>query len=152
LEGLAYHGMQQPTRAVDAYQRALRIDKNFAPAHFNLGVLLLEQDRPADAATELNAFVGLQPNDDQGWARLGDALVRLRKTDEAEHALTQALKLNNKNADAHNSMGLVHLQHKRPREAVQAFNAALIARPGFGPALLNQAVVAQQYFGNDQVA
>jgi tetratricopeptide (TPR) repeat protein len=152
LEGLAYHGMQQPARAVEAYQRALRIDRNFAPARFNLGVLLLEEERPADAANELNVYVALQPNDDQGWARLGDALVRLRKTDEAERALTQALKLNNKNADAHNSMGMVHIQHKRPREAMQAFNTALQCRPGFGPALLNQAVTAQQYFGNDQIA
>src|SRR5947209_19530264 len=52
LEGLAYHGMQQPAPAAEAYQRALRIDKNFAPAHFNLGVLLLEQERPTDAVTE----------------------------------------------------------------------------------------------------
>jgi tetratricopeptide (TPR) repeat protein len=152
LEGLAYHGMQQPARAVEAYQRALRIDRNFAPARFNLGVLLLEEERPADAANELNVYVALQPNDDQGWARLGDALVRMRKTDEAERALTQALKLNSKNADAHNSMGMVHIQHKRPREAMQAFNTALQYRPGFGSALLNQAVTAQQYFGNDQIA
>src|SRR5947209_4542529 len=41
LEGLAYHGLKQPARAAEAYQRALRIDRNFAPAHFNLGVLLL---------------------------------------------------------------------------------------------------------------
>src|SRR6476646_362276 len=69
LEGLAYYGMQQPGRAMEAYQRALRIDRNFAPAHFNLGVLLLEQERPADAVSELNVYVALQPNDDQGWAR-----------------------------------------------------------------------------------
>src|SRR5687767_2923632 len=42
LQGLAYHQMQQPVKAVEAYQRALRIDRNFAPAHYNLGILLFE--------------------------------------------------------------------------------------------------------------
>ncbi len=152
LQGLAYHGSQQPQRAAEAYQRALRIDRNFPPAHFNLGVLLFEQDRINDAITELTAYTNLKPDDDQGWSRLGAALIRARRTDEAERALTQALKLNAKNADAHNSMGLVHIQRKRPREAVQAFNTALQAQPGFSSALLNQAIVAQQYFGNNGIA
>ncbi len=152
LQGLSYHGLQQPGRAVEAYQRALRIDRNFAPAHFNLGVLLLEQDRPTDAVGELNAYVALRPRDDQGWSRLGAALVRVRKADEADRALSQALKLNPKNADAHNTQGLVHILRKRPRDAMQSFNVALENRPGFGPALLNQAIVAQQFFGNSQIA
>src|SRR5688572_29958157 len=131
LQGLAYHGLQQPARAAEAYQRALRIDRNFAPAHFNLGVLLLEQGRVGDAINELNTNVSLEPNDDQGFSRLGAALVRARKADDADRALSQAIKLNNKNADAHNSMGLVHIQRKRPREAMQSFNTAHQSRPGF---------------------
>src|SRR5947209_18352519 len=57
FQGLAYHAMQQPARAAEAYQRALRIDRNFASAHYNLGVLLLEQERLSDASAELNAYV-----------------------------------------------------------------------------------------------
>jgi tetratricopeptide (TPR) repeat protein len=47
---------------------------------------------------------------------------------------------------------LVHIQRKRPIEAMRSLNAALQYRPGFGAVLLNQAIVAQQYFGNKQVA
>src|SRR5690349_9123190 len=78
LQGLAYHGLQQPSKAMDSYQRALRIDRNFAPARYNLGVLLLEQNRLPEAINELHAYTGLQPNDDQGLSRLGAALVRAR--------------------------------------------------------------------------
>src|SRR5262245_54883834 len=55
LQGLAYHGLQQPAKAAECYQRALRIDRAFPAAHYNLGMLLTEQDRVADAITELNA-------------------------------------------------------------------------------------------------
>src|SRR5687768_2241544 len=41
--GLAYHGLKQPVKAADAYQRALRIDRNQAAPRYNLGVLYLEQ-------------------------------------------------------------------------------------------------------------
>src|SRR5690606_33920114 len=109
----------QPATAIEAYQRALRINRDFAPAHFNVGVLLLEQDRIPEAIAALNRYASLQPNDDQGWSRLGAALVRARRTGDAERALSYALKLNSQNADAHNSLGLVHIQRKRPREAMQ---------------------------------
>src|ERR1051325_5774318 len=45
LQGLAYHGLQQPVKAAECYQRALRIDRSFPAAHYNLGVLFLQQDR-----------------------------------------------------------------------------------------------------------
>src|SRR5688500_7038321 len=33
--GLAYHGLKQPAKAVEAYQRAIRIDRNLPAPHYN---------------------------------------------------------------------------------------------------------------------
>jgi tetratricopeptide (TPR) repeat protein len=150
--GLAWHGAGEPSKAAEAYQRALRIDQRLAPAHFNLGVLLLEQGRAADAVGALTAFVSLQPTNAAGFSKLGAALLQARRHDEAERALNQALRLNPKDAEARNSLGMVHVQRKRPRDAMLEFNAALRERPGFPAALLNQAIVAQQFFANNEMA
>jgi tetratricopeptide (TPR) repeat protein len=150
--GLAYHGLNQPQKAAQAYEQALRLDRNLAPARYNLGMLHLEQGRLPEAINELASFTTLQPNEPLGWKELGKALVRAKRPDEAERALTQGLKLTPKDAELHNQMGLVHMQRKRPREAIQSFNAALQNQPGYGPALLNQAIVAQQYMGNKPAA
>ena len=150
--GLAYHGLQQPVKAVDAYQRAIRIDRNLAAPHYNLGVLLLEQQHLPQAIAELHAFVNLQTNSGPGWVKLGTAYLRLKRPDDAERALTQALRLDPKNAEAYNALGLAHVQRKRPREGMQAFDNALQVNPTYAPAVLNQAVVSHQFFANKELA
>ena len=150
--GLAYHGAKQPTQAADKYHRAIRIDRNLPAPHYNLGSLLLEQGHLPQAVAELNTFVTLQTNSAPGWTKLGTALLRMRRPDDAERAFTQALRIDPKDPEAHNGMGLAHIQRKRPREAMLSFNNALQYRTGYSAALLNQAVIAQQHFGNKQMA
>jgi tetratricopeptide (TPR) repeat protein len=150
--GLAYHGLNQPAKAVEAYQRAIRIDRNLPAPHYNLGLLLLEQDHLQPAVAELNTFVNLQTNSSQGWTKLGTALVRMKRPDDAERALQIALRIEPKNAEAHNNLGLAHLQRKRHRDAMLAFNSALQSNAAYAPAVLNQAVVAHQHFGNKELA
>lgn len=150
--GLAWHGARQPNKAAEAYQRALRIDAKFAPAHFNLGMLLLEEGRLNDAVAALGGFVSLQPTNSLGLAKLGHALLLARRPDDAERALAEALRLNPKDAEAHNHLGLVHVQRKRMRDAMLEFSSALEARPNFAPAILNQGIIAQTYLGNSRAA
>ncbi|HVK59546.1 MAG TPA: tetratricopeptide repeat protein, partial [Candidatus Kapabacteria bacterium] len=150
--GLAYHAVNEPAKASDAYQRAIRIDRNLPAPHYNLGTLLLEQQHLPQALSELSAFVTLQTNSAAGWTKLGTALVRLNRPDDAERALAQALRIDPRDAEAYNSLGLAHIQRKRPREAMLAFNSALQHREGYPAALLNQAIIAHQHFGNKQLA
>ena len=103
--GLAYHGLKNPIKAVESYQYAIRIDRNLPAPHYNLGVLLLEEGHYPQAISELNAFVTLQTNSPAGWTKLGTALVRAKRPDEADRALNIALRLEPKNAEAHNNLG-----------------------------------------------
>src|SRR5688500_1986730 len=150
--GLAYHASKQPDKAVEAYQRAIRINRNLPAPHYNLGILLLEEQHLPQAVSELNTFCTLQTNSAEGWTKLGTALVRSKRPDHAELALLNALRLDPKNSEAHNALGLAHIQRKRPREAMISFNNALQYHTSFAPALLNQAVIAHQHFGNKQMA
>jgi tetratricopeptide (TPR) repeat protein len=150
--GLAYHGLQQPVKAVEAYQRAIRIHRNIPEPHYNLGMLLLEQHHYPQAIAELSTFVNLKTNSAAGWVKLGTAYLRLKRPDDAERALMQALRIDPKNPEAHNALGLAHVQRKRPREAVQSFNNSLQFDAAYAPAVLNQAIVSDQYFANKQLA
>src|SRR5260370_28115747 len=92
--GLAYHEAGQPANAVEAYQKALRWDHDLVIAHYNLGCLLLEQNKPESARTELTAFVLHQGNSLDGWLKLGDAQLRLRELGAAAKRFTEAPRLN----------------------------------------------------------
>lgn len=57
LLGLAYAGTGRPVEAERAFTTALRLKADFAPARFNYGNLLAEQQRSGEAIAQLDAAV-----------------------------------------------------------------------------------------------
>ncbi len=150
--GLAYHHAGQPADAAGAYQRALALDRDLAEAHYNLGSLWLEQNRPDAARTEFTAYTLRRGNAPEGWLKLGLAQLRVHEVAGAEKSFGTALNLNPNNAEALNGLGLAQIQRDRPREAAQDFSAAVKAHPDYAPAILNLATVAQEYLRDDGLA
>src|ERR1039458_5811464 len=74
--GVALQRAGQPDEAATAYQTALRLDHSLAEAHFNLGVLSLEQNQPETARSELTAYTLQRPNAPAGWLKLGFAQLK----------------------------------------------------------------------------
>jgi tetratricopeptide (TPR) repeat protein len=150
--GLAYHHAGRPADAVVAYQRALALDRDLVEAHYNLGCLWLEQNKPDAARTEFTAYTLRRGNAPEGWLKLGLAQLRAHELAAAEKSFSTALNLNPNNAEALNGLGLAQVQRDRPREAVQYFNAAVKAHPDYAPAILNLASVAQEYLRDPKLA
>ncbi len=145
LLGLAYHRSGQPALAMQAYRHALAKDQSnvVAVAHYNLGCLLLEQNNPAGAIDELRSYT-LITNSAAGLMKLATAQLRLRQLDSAERTWLAVLRLEPKNAEALNGLGVV-CAYRNQREAAQSrFASALATNPKYSSALLNSALVAQQ--------
>ena len=143
--GLAYHGAGRFKDAAGAYQRALKLDQNLSAARYNLGCVLLEDNQPTLAQTELMSYVNLFPRDPAGWLKLGTAQMRLQQFDLADRTIRQALSLNPKSPEAHNSLGMIQLRRQHLREALGFFQSALQLQPDYAPALLNIALVYHQH-------
>ena len=150
--GLAYHRAGQPADAAVAYQRALALDRDLVEAHYNLGCLWLEQNKPDAAKTEFTAYTLRRSNAPEGWLKLGLAQLRVHELATAEKSFNTALYLNPNNAEALNGLGLTQIQRDRPREAAQDFSAAVKAHPDYAPAILNLATVAQEYLRDNKLA
>ena len=143
--GVACQYAGRPTEAVTAYQRALALDRDLMEAHYNLGCLWLEQNKPDAAGNEFTAYTLRRSKAPEGWFKLGLAQLQAHDLAAAEKSFSTVLYLSPDNAEALNGLGLARLERGRPREAVQFFAAAAKAKPDFGPAVLNLATVAQQY-------
>ncbi|MCS7338484.1 MAG: tetratricopeptide repeat protein [Verrucomicrobiae bacterium] len=150
--GLAYHYAGDLTNAAAAYAKALKLNRDLAEARFNLGCLLFEQGRLDAARAELTAYTLQRPSDVAGWLRLGSVQLRLRDAAGAEKSFAEALKLEPKNPAALNGLGVALAQRNRPKEAAEAFGAALDAAPDFAPAALNLAIVAHAQLNNRLLA
>jgi tetratricopeptide (TPR) repeat protein len=150
--GLACHHASIPNDAYAAYERALKINPDLVWIHFDLGCLLLEQNRPDAARDELTAFILHQGKSAAGWVKLGAAQLRLGDLSNAELSLNEALRLNPQDAETMNDMGVVQLQRRRLRDATGWFDGALKLRPDYGPARLNLAIAMQQSPGGRALA
>ncbi len=150
--GLAYHGAQQPAAAIEAYQRALTLDRNLTAARFNLGCLLLEQNNPPAAAAELSTFTMLEPDSAEGWTKLGDAQLHLLQLTEADASFQRAVKIQPANPEAWNGMGMARAQRSRFPEAITCFTTALEHRTNYAPALRNLAILYHQHYRNYPLA
>lgn len=149
---VALHRAGQAEEAANAYQTALRLNHDLAEAHYNLGVLWLEQNRPDLARAELTAYTLRRPNDGNGWLKLGFALLKENDLPMAERSFSTVLSLKTDDAEAYNGLGLARLQAGKFRDAEQFFAAAVQARPNFGPALENLATVNLQYLHDTKAA
>ena len=150
--GVACQHAGQTDAAVAAYQRALALDRDLMEAHYNLGCLWLEQNKPDAAQSEFTAYTLRRSKATEGWLKLGLAQMQSHNVTAAEKSFSTVLYLNPNNPEALNGFGLARIEHGQPREAAQFFAAAAREKPDYGPALLNLATVAQQYLHDNTLA
>jgi tetratricopeptide (TPR) repeat protein len=150
--GVALQRAGQADEAAVAYQNALRCDRDLVEAHFNLGLLWLDQNRPDLAKFELTTYTLRRPNDATGWLKLGFAQLHAGEIMPAERSFSTVLSLKTSEAEAYNGLGLARLQAGKTREAAQFFAASVQSRPDFAPALENLATVDLQYLHDSKAA
>ena len=86
----------QPARlrkAVEYFQRAVKIVPDFGSARNNLGRTYLEMERPADALPHLQQAAVLSPRDPIVQTNLASAFAALGRFEEARAFLERALQL-----------------------------------------------------------
>src|ERR1700690_3446670 len=107
--GVACQYAGQPTDAVTAYQRALALDRDLMEAHYNLGCLWLEQNKPDAAESEFTAYTPRRSKAPEGWLKLGLAQLRSEDVAAAEKSFSTVLYLNPNSAEALNGFGLARM-------------------------------------------
>jgi tetratricopeptide (TPR) repeat protein len=90
-----------PDDARDAYARAVALDPGYVPALVNLGRLLQDAGRAAEAADQYRAALAVQPSHTTAAFNLGTALEDLGRRAEAIAAYRLALEVDGEFADAH---------------------------------------------------
>jgi len=160
--GVACEYSGQPKEALDAYKKALKLDRNLAPAAYNLGGFYLEHAMYRDAIDQFNTTLALQRTVDirevDVYLKIAAAYMRLaeqtsssdkaRLFDKARDYLDAVHKVA-PGPEELNATGMILLQRNRSaHDAVIRFKEALRLDPAYAPALFNLAV-AHHYYLND---
>jgi Flp pilus assembly protein TadD len=75
-----------------------------------LGVCLIEQDRPANAADAFRQLTQLRPDSATHWNNLGTALRQAGQPVDAEQAYRNAIAIDARNAETHLNLGYLYLE------------------------------------------
>jgi Tfp pilus assembly protein PilF len=119
---------------VAAYRQAIKLQPDYALAHYNLGIVLAEQKKVDEAVAAYRQAIKLQPDYAKAHNNLGNALYEQKKLDEAVAAYRQAIKLQPDLAEAHNNLGNALYEQKKLDEAVAAYRQAISLKPDYAEA------------------
>jgi Flp pilus assembly protein TadD len=140
-EAQHYFSARQYDKAEDDYQKILQHDENNGLVLANLATIEMEQGRLDDAEKHIQAAVAQSPDDPYNLATLGRLEFLREKYDAAFDALSRAAKLDPRNPEIQNYLG-VTLGHKGLRaQAETALRKAIQLDPNYGPAHNNLAVI-----------
>src|SRR5258708_5598395 len=95
----------QPNEAEEAYRRGLSYTPDDAPAHYNLAMLFLEQNRLTEAEQSLCRVIALQPKDGEANFLLGNVLAGLGQPEQALECYRNAARIKPDFVEAINNIG-----------------------------------------------
>jgi Flp pilus assembly protein TadD len=145
--GYAYSGLKRWEDAKMEFTRAIALDPKMAPAHLNLGLVLMESD-PAAAADSFHRAAELQPTESRPRYLAGTALERAGKHNEAVEQYRAALEIAPKEYEYNLAIAREFFHMDKAAEAEAHFRDAVAARSDSAPAQLGlaNALLAQKKF------
>ena len=112
------------------FRKALKLVKNFALAHYHLGIAYQFTKDYKEAAGALEAAVKINPRFFEAFVELGDAYAWMRNEDLAVENYRKALEINPNYALAWRNMAMVEMKRRRFKEAREACDKAAVIDSG----------------------
>jgi tetratricopeptide (TPR) repeat protein len=120
-----YLSLGKIDKAVPHLTEALRINPDFAPAHYNLGTALARLNRLPEASNHFRRAAEIEPAFVAARVNLGAVLRLQNHLDEAAVELRQALQREPANAVAHTNLAGIFASQRKPHDAIAEYRLAL---------------------------
>lgn len=127
--GLALHQSGKASEAAKLYELVLSKDPKQPAANHLLGLVHLNQGRPAEAVDHISQAVKARPEDAQYLSNLGVALNAAGRSAEAVEVLQRSILANLDFAEAYSNLGMAFRNLKRFDDAVAVYRRAVRLKP-----------------------
>jgi tetratricopeptide (TPR) repeat protein len=126
-EGWANYRQGDLRAAYSSFAEAVEADRQAAPAHYGLGIVLLDMGRSQEARVQFERAIEIDQSFPEPHTKLGVILASQGRFEDAIQEHKSALRLNPSLTDAEFDLGWTYIQAGRLREAEETF-ASLIQR------------------------
>jgi tetratricopeptide (TPR) repeat protein len=142
-DGMALFGQGQNADAIQAFEKALKLDPKSYTAQFQVGVVLFQEKKHAEAIDAWNKALAIEQTA-ASHCNIGLAQMELGKLDEAEAHFKKAKEIDPKYFMASFNLGvLLQKQGKLDAAAAQYQKTSEIS-PGYYPAYYNLGLVLKR--------
>jgi tetratricopeptide (TPR) repeat protein len=129
LLGNCFESERRPDLALQAYQRAIKVDPSRVDHYEDMISLLLYLHRTNDALALANHAIEIAPNDARPWVWKGNVSVRTNAAKDAMESYRHAAKLDSSNADAILGVAVVHFIAGQSDAAIAQYKAGIARFP-----------------------
>lgn len=150
--GLAYYRIGQPENAMNAFELSARLDPKFAEPIYNIGVIMAESGRDAQAATRFEKAAQLDSAGTWALEYLSRILCRNQRWDDARKALNEACQRAPREPRILTALALLELQSTNVVRAISYLQEALEHDARYAPAFYNLAMINHLWLKNDSQA
>ncbi len=130
--------------AVQAFQEALTLRKDYGNALYGLGRAQMGLDKYQEAHEAFARFVQLHPQDASGHYALGMTLQALQRSDEARSEYEKSIQLRSDQTECYFQLGLMDIDSGDLKSAAERFSRVLKQDPHHAGALTGAGRVAFQ--------
>jgi tetratricopeptide (TPR) repeat protein len=127
--GNVWLGRGDLPKARSYYLESLLIKHDYAEAHNNLAIVLMQEGKADEAADQYQEALKDKPDYAEAYNNLGVVFAGQGKSREAEEGFRRALELNLDYAGAQSNLAKLLREEGRLEEAVEYFRAALAIDP-----------------------
>ena len=126
---LALEGLGELHKALEMYERALKLDPEDAELYVNLGLVAQRLQMYDGAERFFRLFIQMRPNHHLGYNNLGGVLRDMGRREEAIEVLREAIHKIPNNAELWNTLGTVVMEQGQVAEARIFYEEALRLAP-----------------------
>ncbi|MBT6522923.1 MAG: tetratricopeptide repeat protein [Methylococcales bacterium] len=144
IQGACYANLEQPVKAINSYQYALKIKPDYADVHNNLGFTLQDLGQFDAAVQCYQQTITINPNFAEAHNNLGTAYNELGQFKTAVNCFENALTIRPNYAEAHSNLGNALQNLGRLARATISYKNAININPNFAEAHNNLGNVLQE--------
>jgi len=138
--GAAYAGLNQHKRAIEDYDRAVKLNPEYAEAYYNRGSAYAELNQHKRAIEDYDRAVELNPEYADAYYNRGNAYAMLDQHERAIEDYDRAVELNPEDAGAYNNRGAAYARLNQHERAIEDYDRAVELNPEYGEAYNNRGV------------
>lgn len=129
--GLVYAQLGQDSNAVEAFNKALKLDKNLAEAHYQLGMIYLNQKDKSNAEKSFKKAMNLKPNFALASYQLATLEFEKEQYEKAAEFYKKTIEINPILTDPYYFLGVCYEKMGKKDLAIKNYKEALKYIPDY---------------------